>query len=203
MEHVLPNLPYGLNALAPHLSGETLQYHWGKHHRAYVDNLNAQIIGTRFARYTLEEIVRRSAGTIFHNAAQHFNHSFYWNCLSPQGGGEPDGHLADALRKRYGSFGAFRATFAKNALGLFGSGWCWLVCREDGKLEIEEAPDADCPLTSGAIPLLTCDLWEHAYYIDYRNTRARYLDAFWRLANWRFAEEKFVAAAQTAETTRA
>ncbi len=202
MEHVLPDLPYALNALAPLLSGETLEYHWGKHHRAYVDKLNKLIVGTRVANYSLEDIIRKSAGETFNNAAQHFNHSFYWRCLSPKAGGEPEGDLADALRKRYGSFRAFRDTFTKKALGLFGSGWCWLVWKEDGRLETEEAPDADCPLTLGDTPLLTCDLWEHAYYIDYRNGRGRYLEAFWKMANWGFAEENFVAAARTEAAVR-
>lgn len=189
--HSLPELPYELDALAPHVSAETLEFHWGKHHRAYVDDLNRLIAGTPFAELGLEEIVRQSSGAVFNNAAQHFNHSLYWRSLSAEGGGEPRGALSHAIDRRYGSVGAFRAAFAERAGAHFGSGWAWLVRGPDNGIQIELTHDAACPLTSGQVPLLVCDLWEHAYYIDYRNERGRYLEAFWALANWRLAEERF------------
>lgn len=191
MTHRLPELPYPIDGLAPRISGETLQYHWGKHHQAYVDNLNRLAAGTAYADQPLEEIVRRAEGALHNNAAQHFNHSFYWNSLSPRGGGEPAGPLAEAIRRRYGSFGAFRAAFTEKAAAHFGSGWCWLVEKTEGHVDIEPAHDAGCPLVQGDVPLLACDVWEHAYYIDYRNQRAKYIEAFWALANWRFAENRF------------
>ena len=190
MIHVLPELPYPKTALSPTLSGETLEYHWGKHHRSYVDKLNKLISGTKFAELPLEEIVRTSSGDVFNNAAQHFNHSIYWKSLSPEGGGEPRGGLGQAVQKGWGSFASFREEFEKKAVALFGSGWCWLVKNGDG-VEIQPAEDAGCPLTKGQVPLLTCDVWEHAYYIDYRNERNRYLAEFWKIANWRFAEQAF------------
>ena len=190
MIHVLPELPYPKTALAPTLSGETLEYHWGKHHRSYVEKLNKLIPGTKFAELPLEEIVRTSSGDVFNNAAQHFNHSIYWKSLSPKGGGEPQGKLAEAVQKGWGSFSSFREEFNKKAVAIFGSGWCWLV-KKGGKIEIQPAFDADCPLTSGGVPLLACDVWEHAYYIDYRNERNRYLEEFWKIADWRFAEQAF------------
>jgi len=189
--HSLPGLSYGLDALAPHVSAETLEYHWGKHHRAYVDGLNRLIPGTPLADLDLEDLVRRSSGTVFNNAAQHFNHSLYWQSLSPQGGGEPRRALREAIDRRYGSFGAFRSAFAEHAGSHFGSGWAWLVRKPDNAVQIELTHDAGCPLTSGDVPLLVCDLWEHAYYIDYRNMRGRYLESFWTLADWRFAETRF------------
>jgi superoxide dismutase, Fe-Mn family len=191
MKHHLPPLPYAENALAPLISAETLQYHWGKHHRAYVEKLNELVAGTQFAELPLEDVVRRSAGPVFNNAAQHFNHSVYWKSLSPQGGGEPSGALGEAIRKSHGSFKSFREEFNKKANAIFGTGWCWLVKKGDGQIEIQPAFDADCPLTTGGVPLLACDVWEHAYYIDYRNERDRYLEAFWKIANWRFAEQGF------------
>jgi len=193
MIHQLPDLPYPVNALAPRVSAETLEYHWGKHHRAHVDNLNRLIAGTTHANRRLEEVVRRSSASIFNNAAQHFNHSFYWNSLSPDGGGEPKGPLAQSLRRRFESYAAFRDAFTRKATSHFGSGWCWLVLRADRTAEVVTTHDADCPLMGGATPLLVCDLWEHAYYIDYRNARAKYVDAFWTLVNWRWAEAAFEA----------
>jgi Fe-Mn family superoxide dismutase len=199
MIHVLPELPYPKTALTPTLSGETLDYHWGKHHRAYVDKLNKLVGGTKYAELPLEEIVRTSEGDVFNNAAQHFNHTIYWNSLSPQGGGEPGGALAEAIRKSHGSFTSFREEFNKKAVAIFGTGWCWLVKKGGGQVEIQPAFDADCPLTRGDTPLLACDVWEHAYYIDYRNERDRYVEAFWKIVNWRFAEQAF-ASRETAET---
>ena len=189
--HSLPELPYGLDALAPHLSAETLEYHWGKHHRAYVDALNGLVQGTGLAALGLDDLVRQASGTVFNDAAQHFNHSLYWQSLSPRGGGEPKGTLALAIDRQYGSFRAFRTAFAEQTASHFGSGWAWLVRKPDGAVQIEITHDAGCPLTTGDVPLLACDLWEHAYYIDYRNLRASYLESFWKLAHWRQAEEHF------------
>ncbi|WNL45197.1 Fe-Mn family superoxide dismutase [Dyella sp. BiH032] len=182
-------LPYELHGLAPHLSAETLEYHYGKHHRAYVTNLNALIAGTEFEGMQLEEIVRRASGPIFNNAAQAWNHSFYWNSMSPRGGGAPQGRLADAIARDFGSFEAFKEAFAKSGTTLFGSGWTWLVQRPDGKLAIVNTANADTPLTGEDRPLLVADVWEHAYYIDYRNARPNYLQAFWQLAHWEFAAD--------------
>ncbi len=187
MEHVLPELPFAPGALTPHLSAETFEYHWGKHHRTYVDNLNKLIAGTAFADATLEEIVKKSSGGVFNNAAQHFNHSFYWKSLAA-GASEPQGALAAAIDKKFGSFQAFREAFAQKATTLFGSGWAWLVKLGDGSVDIVQTQNADCPITQGQTPLLTCDVWEHAYYIDYRNARAKYVEAFFKVANWGFAE---------------
>lgn len=189
MEHKLPELPYARGALAPNISAETLEYHYGKHHRAYVDNINKLIVGTEFEKMPLEEIVKKASGGIFNNAAQVWNHSFYWNCLSPKGGGQPSGALASAMAKSFGSSGEFREKFTNAAVTLFGSGWAWLVKNPDGSLAIETTGNAGNPLRDGKEPLLTCDVWEHAYYIDYRNARAKYVEAFWNLVNWRFAEQ--------------
>ncbi len=189
--HSLPRLPYGLDALAPHVSAETLEYHWGRHHRAYVDALNQLISGTLLGELGLEDLVRRSSGAVFNNAAQHFNHSLYWRSLSPKGGGEPRGVLGDAIERRYGSFGAFRTAFMEQASSHFGSGWAWLVGKPDSSVRIELTHDAGCPLATGDSPLLVCDLWEHAYYIDYRNMRGRYIESFWMSADWRLAEARF------------
>lgn len=188
MEHKLPDLPFAKNALAPSISAETLEYHYGKHHATYVANLNKLIAGTEFEKMALEEIVVKATGGMFNNAAQHWNHSFYWNCLSPQGGGEPGGKLAAAIKKSFGSFDQFKEKFTTSATTLFGSGWTWLVKMKDGGLAIENGSNADNPLKTGKKALLTCDVWEHAYYIDYRNARAKYLEAFWKIVNWRFAE---------------
>ncbi len=186
MEHTLPALPYELNALEPHISKETLEFHHGKHHQTYVTNLNNLIKGTEFADMSLEDIVKKSAGGIFNNAAQVWNHSFYWNCLSPNGGGQPSGSLADAINNTFGSFDKFKEEFAKTAVTTFGSGWGWLVKNADGSLALASTSNAGTPMTSGQTALLTCDVWEHAYYIDYRNVRPKYLGAFWNLVNWDF-----------------
>lgn len=191
MIHTLPGLPYEMNALAPHLCAETLEYHWGKHHRHYVDTLNNLVAGTGLADLELRELVRRSAGDVFNNAAQHYNHSLYWQSLSPNGGGEPQGALSEAIVRSYGSFAAFRKAFTELATGHFGSGWAWLVQKPDGAVRVEVMHDAGSPLTQGDSPILTCDLWEHAYYIDYRNERPKYLEAFWKMAHWRHAEDCF------------
>jgi Fe-Mn family superoxide dismutase len=186
MEHKLPELPYAKNALQPYISAETLEYHYGKHHAAYVNNLNKLIQGTEFENMPLEEIVKKASGGIFNNAAQNWNHTFYWNCLSPQGGGEPTGALADAINKSFGSFAQFKDKFTAAATTLFGSGWAWLVKNPDGSLAIEPLSNAGNPLKDGKPPLLTCDVWEHAYYIDYKNARPSYVEAFWKIINWPF-----------------
>lgn len=191
MKHELPKLPYSKDALAPHISAETLDYHYGKHHQAYVDNLNKLIPGTEFEKMALEEIVKEASGGVFNNAAQIWNHTFYWNCLSPTGGGEPEGDLAAAIDEAFGSFEEFRQKFSQTAITTFGSGWAWLVKNSDGSLALESTSNAATPLTSGKIPLLTCDVWEHAYYIDYRNARPKYVEAFWNLVNWEFVSECF------------
>lgn len=185
--HSLPPLPYAKDALAPTISAETLEFHYGKHHQTYVDNLNKLVVGTEFESASLEDIVRKAQpGAIFNNAAQVWNHSFYWNCLKPQGGGEPTGALAEALNKSFGSVAAFKQQFATAATTLFGSGWAWLVKKKDGTLAIVQTGNAGNPMTVGDTPLLTCDVWEHAYYIDYRNARAKYVESFWSLVNWNF-----------------
>jgi len=189
MEHQLPELPYAKDALAPHISAETIEYHYGKHHKTYVDNINRLINGTEFEKMSLEEIIQQSSGGIFNNAAQVWNHTFYWNCLSPNGGGEPTGEIANAITKQFGSFAQFKEKFTNAAVTLFGSGWAWLVKNADGSLSIETTSNAGNPLKDGKRALLTCDVWEHAYYIDYRNARAKYLDAFWNLVNWEFVSQ--------------
>ncbi len=187
MEHKLPELPYAMNALEPHISQETLEYHYGKHHAAYVANLNKLIPGTEFENASLEDIIRKAEGGIFNNAAQVWNHSFYWNCLSPNGGGDPSGALADAIAQAFGSVDAFREQFSTSAATNFGSGWTWLVRNADGGLAIVNTSNAGNPLRDGLTPILTCDVWEHAYYIDYRNARPEYIKHFWELVNWDFA----------------
>jgi Fe-Mn family superoxide dismutase len=186
MEHPLPDLPYAKDALDPHISAETIDYHYGKHHKAYVDNLNKLILGTEFENRPLEDIIKSANGGIFNNAAQAWNHTFYWNCLSPKGGGDPAGDLANAITKQFGSFAQFKEKFTNAAVTLFGSGWAWLVKNSDGSLSIETTGNAGTPLKEGKKALLTCDVWEHAYYIDYRNARAKYVEAFWNLVNWDF-----------------
>ena len=186
----LPALPYARTALEPHISSETLDFHYGKHHQTYVDNLNKMLPGTEFADADLETIIKKSQGGMFNNAAQIWNHTFYWNSLSPNGGGEPKGKLADAIVKAFGSFAAFKEEFTKVAIGTFGSGWAWLVQRADGSLGLVSTSNAATPITGADRPLLTCDVWEHAYYIDYRNARAKYVEAFWSLVNWDFAMKK-------------
>jgi Fe-Mn family superoxide dismutase len=190
MAHELPPLPYDKSALAPHISAETIDYHYGKHHQTYVNNLNNLVKGTEFESMGLEDIVRKSSGGVFNNAAQVWNHTFYWNCLSPRGGGEPTGALADAINKAFGSFASFKEKFSNSAVTNFGSGWTWLVKNPDGTLEIVNTSNAATPMTSGKTALLTCDVWEHAYYIDYRNARPKYVEAFWNLVNWDFVAGK-------------
>jgi len=187
----LPPLPYEMDALAPHISRETLEYHYGKHHKAYVDNLNNLIPNTEFANKSLEEIIMTSTGGIFNNAAQVWNHTFYWNCLSPNGGGEPKGALAEAINKKFGSFEGFKEQFSKTAITTFGSGWGWLVKKEDGSIDLVSTSNAQTPMTSKQKALLTCDVWEHAYYIDYRNARPKYVESFWNLVNWEFVAKQF------------
>lgn len=194
MEHTLPTLPYALDALAPTISKETLEYHYGKHHQAYVTNLNNLIKGTEFESLGLEDIVKKSSGGVFNNAAQVWNHTFYWNCLAPQaagGGAAPSGALAAAIDAKWGSYDAFKEAFTKSAVGNFGSGWTWLVKKADGTLDIVNTSNAATPLTGADTPLLTCDVWEHAYYVDYRNARPKYVEAFWTLVNWAFAAKQF------------
>lgn len=192
MTHELPTLPYAIDALAPHISKETLEFHYGKHHQTYVNNLNNLIPGTEFESSTLEDIVRKSSGGIFNNAAQVWNHTFYWHSLSPNASA-PAGALAAAIDAKWGSLAAFQEAFNKSAAGNFGSGWTWLVKKADGTLDIVNTSNAATPLTTGDTALLTCDVWEHAYYIDYRNARPKYLETFWKLANWSFAEKNFSA----------
>ncbi|MDY6993004.1 MAG: Fe-Mn family superoxide dismutase [Pseudomonadota bacterium] len=189
MEHKLPDLPYGLDALQPHISKETLEYHYGKHHQTYVTNLNKLIPGTEFAELPLEDIIKKSSGGIFNNAAQVWNHTFYWNCLSPQGGGQPTGQIAEAINSTFGSFERFKEEFTQTCVGTFGSGWGWLVKNADGSLAVISTSNAGTPMTAGQTALLTCDVWEHAYYIDYRNARPKYVEAFWNLVNWDFVAQ--------------
>lgn len=191
MAHTLPALPYAMDALAPIISKETLEFHYGKHHQAYVTNLNNLIPGTEFESASLEEIVKKSSGGIFNNAAQVWNHTFYWNSMAPNAGGEPTGKLADAIKAKWGSVAAFKEAFNKSAAGNFGSGWTWLVKKADGSLDIVNTSNAATPLTTTDVALLTCDVWEHAYYIDYRNARPKYLESFWSLVNWSFAAKNF------------
>lgn len=186
MAHQLPELPYAKNALEPHISAETLEYHYGKHHQTYVTNLNNLIPGTEFEKLSLEEIIMKSSGPIFNNAAQVWNHTFYWYCLKPNGGGQPSGELANAINKAFGSVEEFKKQFTQTAISTFGSGWAWLVKNKDGSLAIVSTSNAATPMTNGQKALLTCDVWEHAYYIDYRNARPKYVESFWNLVNWDF-----------------
>jgi Fe-Mn family superoxide dismutase len=189
MVHELPPLPYAKNALEPYISAETLEFHHDKHHKAYVDTLNRLIKGTEFENLALEDIVKRASGPLFNNAGQTWNHTFYWNCMSPHGGGEPRGKVADAIRKAFGSFEEFKQKFSDKALTTFGSGWAWFVKEKDGSVAITSTPNAGTPMTEGRTALLTCDVWEHAYYIDYRNARAKYVENFWNVINWEFVEK--------------
>jgi superoxide dismutase, Fe-Mn family len=192
MEHKLPALPYAMDALAPHMSKETMEFHYGKHHQAYVTNLNNLIKGTEFESASLEDIVKKSSGGVFNNAAQVWNHSFFWNCMKPGGGGKPAGALASAIDKKWGSFDGFKEAFAKSAVGNFGSGWTWLVKKGDGAVDIVNTSNAGTPLTGGDKALLTVDVWEHAYYIDHRNARPKFVETFLgSLANWDFAAKNF------------
>ena len=189
MAFELPPLPYEMDALAPSISKETLEYHYGKHHRAYVTNLNNLVPGTEFENKSLEEIMLAAKGGIFNNAAQVWNHTFYWHSLSPQGGGEPTGELSEKIKSTFGSFEEFKTQFSKAAATQFGSGWAWLVKNKQDELEIVQTSNAGNPLLDGKKPLLTCDVWEHAYYIDTRNDRAAYIANFWKLVNWKFAAD--------------
>ena len=184
MTHELPKLPYALDALEPYISKRTIEFHYGKHHQAYVNNLNKLIVGTEFENASLDDIVRKAGAGIFNNGAQVWNHTFYWNCMKPQGGGEPSGVLADALVKNFGSLAEFREKFSAAAATLFGSGWAWLIKKDDGTLAIVQESNAGNPLKFGATPLLTCDVWEHAYYLDKQNVRPEYIADFWKLVNW-------------------
>jgi Fe-Mn family superoxide dismutase len=186
----LPELPYALNALEPYISQETLEYHYGKHHKAYVDKTNSLIEGTEFENLPLEDIVRKAKGGLFNQAAQVWNHTFYWNSMNPNGGGEPTGAVADAIRDSFGSFEDFKKQFNEKTAANFASGWGWLVKKADGSLDILETDDAETALTDTSVtPLLTCDVWEHAYYIDYRNARPKYLENWWNVVNWEFANK--------------
>lgn len=191
MPHQLPELPYAKDALAPTISAETIDFHYGKHHQTYVTNLNKLVEGTEFSEASLEEIINKAEGGLFNNAAQIWNHSFYWNCLSPNGGGEPTGALADAINSVFGSFVEFKEKFATSAATNFGAGWTWLVKNADGSIVIVNTSNADCPLTAGQTPLLTMDVWEHAYYIDYRNARPKYIESLWGIVNWEFISQNF------------
>ncbi|HMN55677.1 MAG: superoxide dismutase [Fe] [Burkholderiales bacterium] len=192
MERTLPPLPYPIDALAPAYSKETLEYHHGKHHKAYVDKLNELQKGTEFENMELEAIIKKAQGGIFNQAAQIWNHTFFWNCMKPQGGGEPAGALAAAIAKKWGSYADFRKAFAASAGGNFGSGWTWLVKKADGSVDIVNTSNAGNPMTAGDKPVLTVDVWEHAYYIDYRNARPKFVEAFFdKLVNWDFAAKNF------------
>lgn len=193
MAFELPPLPYANNALEPHISAETIEFHYGKHHQTYVNNLNNLVPGTEFEGKTLEDIITKSSGGIFNNAAQVWNHTFYWNCMTPNGKDAVDGTLGDAINSKFGSFAEFKDQFSKSAATNFGSGWTWLVKNADGSIEIVNTSNAGCPLTAGQTPLLTCDVWEHAYYIDYRNARPKYLESFWSLVNWDFVAANYAA----------
>ena len=193
MEHTLPPLPYPMDALAPHMSKETFEYHYAKHHQAYVTNLNNLIKGTEYENLDLEAIVKKApAGGIYNNSAQVWNHSFFWNCMKPSGGGEPSGALAAAVKAKWGSYAAFREAFVKSAVGNFGSGWTWLVKKPDGSVDIVNMGAAGTPLTTADKALLTVDVWEHAYYIDYRNQRPKWVETFLdKLVNWDFVQSNF------------
>ncbi|MFM2059112.1 MAG: hypothetical protein RLY71_3497 [Pseudomonadota bacterium] len=192
MAFELPALPYAKDALAPHLSSETFDYHYSKHHQAYVTNLNNLVPGTAFEGKGLEEIVKTSSGGIYNNAAQVWNHTFFWNCMKPNGGGAPTGALADAINAKWGSFDDFKKAFQASAVGNFGSGWTWLVKKADGSVDIVNMGAAGTPLTTGDTALLCVDVWEHAYYIDYRNMRPKFVETFLTsLANWDFAAANF------------
>jgi len=199
MPYTLPDLPYAKDQLLPHISAETLDFHHGKHHATYVTNLNKLLEGTGLDKLPLEELIVNGIEKVsvdkrtgvYNNAAQVYNHTFYWNCMKPSGGGKPSGKLAEAITKSFGSFDNFKETFTKTAVGHFGSGWAWLVKNSSGSLEIYSTSNAATPLTEKKTPLLTCDVWEHAYYIDYRNARAKYVEAFWNLVNWDFVSKNF------------
>lgn len=191
MEHKLPELPYPKNALAPYISEETMEYHYGKHHKGYVDTLNSLLPGTEFEDMSLEDIIRKAPpGELFNQAAQVWNHTFYWQSMSPEGA-DPTGDLGNAMKSAFGSVDDFRQKFTDMAVGNFGSGWTWLVARQDGSLDVVNTDDANNPMQDDLKPLFTCDVWEHAYYIDYRNARPKYLEAFWNIVNWDFSARNF------------
>lgn len=191
MAYTLPPLPYPMNGLEPHISQETLEFHYGKHHQGYVTNMNNMVNGTELENAPLEEIVKKSSGGLFNNSAQVWNHNFYWQCLAPNAGGTPGGKLIDAINAKWGSFDKFKEEFSKSCVSNFGSGWTWLVKKGDGSVDIANTSNAGTPLTSADKPLLTCDVWEHAYYIDYRNARAKHVEMFWNLVNWKFVESQY------------
>ena len=193
MAYELPALPYGKNALEPVISQETIEFHYGKHHQTYVTNLNNLVPGTELEGQSLEDIIMKSSGGVFNNAAQVWNHTFYWNCLSPNGGGEPSGALADAISAKFGSLDEFKKQFAQSAATNFGSGWTWLVKNADGSIEIFNTSNAGTPMTEGKTALLTVDVWEHAYYVNYRNARPKYLEAIWKIINWDFVAANFAS----------
>ena len=189
MAFELPNLPYAYDALAPHISKETLEFHHDKHHAAYVNKLNELTKGTPHEKESLEQIIKSSSGTLFNQAGQHFNHSFYWKCMGPKAGGDARGPVADAIKKSFGDFASFKQKFGEAATGHFGSGWAWLIRDREGELKVIATHDADNPIKHGDHALLTCDVWEHAYYIDYRNARPKYIEAFWNVVNWDFVNQ--------------
>jgi Fe-Mn family superoxide dismutase len=189
MEHKLPDLPYPKEALQPHISSETLDYHHGKHHKAYVTKLNELIKGTKFENMSLEEVIKGSEGPIFNNAAQHWNHTFFWSCMAPKAGGYPGGKVGDLINKKWGTFDKFKEDFSKSAVANFGSGWTWIVTNNRGELEIMNTSNADNPLKHDVKALMTLDVWEHAYYIDYRNSRPDFINAFWNVVNWDFVNK--------------
>ncbi len=191
MSYTLPTLPYALNALEPHISQKTLEFHYGKHHQAYVNNLNNLVSGTKFENATLETIILEAEGAIFNNGAQIWNHTFYFTSLSSKGGGEPTGILGEAIKKSFGSFSEFKDKFSKAAVSLFGSGWAWLVKKADGSVEIVQESNAGNPLRKGLTPIVTCDVWEHAYYLDYQNRRPDYIEAFWKVIDWEVVGKRF------------
>ena len=191
MTHELPPLPYALNALEPHISAETMEFHHGKHHKTYVEKLNELIKGTEFENMPLETIVQRADGGVFNNAAQHWNHTFFWQCMAPGAGGKPSERIGRAIDASFGSFDKFKDEFSTAAAELFGSGWAWLVKRADGSLAIEALSNADTPVKNRERAVLTLDVWEHAYYIDYRNARPEFIDAFWNVVNWEFAAQNY------------
>ncbi len=193
MLHTRPNLPYGNEALTPYISTETLEFHSGKHHQAYVDNLNKLIVGTPHEEQDLETIIKTSSGPIFNNAAQIWNHTFYFEGLAPAGSAKLDGALKSAIVAKWGSEEAFVAEFNKIAIGTFGSGWAWLVKKSDGSLDIVSTSNAATPLITDDVAILTCDVWEHAYYIDTRNSRPKYLENFWKVVNWAKTAERYIA----------
>ena len=191
MAFLLPELPFNRDALAPHISEETINFHYGKHHQTYVDKLNLLIKDTEFENKTLEQIIESSSGPIFNNAAQVWNHTFYWNSLSPNAEQQPEGALLESINKHFSSFLNFQKVFTDKAINNFGSGWTWLVKKNDQTLSIVNTSNAETPLTEGHSPLLTCDVWEHAYYVDYRNARPKYLDAFWKVVSWKNVANNF------------